>query len=121
MANMVTLLPKNACPKCGGRQYAIYESRRTGYLTDRFGEVVQYVDLGVHYSGKCLTCGKEYNDMVYMHDTFVPLTQIRKFMIEYEPANVLRSNNTDAANSAALFNPMQPSQEKGDANDKVGA
>lgn len=111
--DMVKLLPKNACPKCGGRQYAVYETQNTGYVTDRFGEIVQYVELGKHYSGKCLTCGHEYADMVYMYDTFVPLTQMRKFMIEYEPANVAKTNNTDAANSAAIINPMEPASPSG--------
>ena len=107
--NMVTMRPPHSCPRCGCREFGVYESTGTAYLTNKDGEVCAYEDLGTTYHGTCLNCGKRFK-MVHAYDTFIPMTPLQEFLIEFEPQNLAKTNNIDSKFIERPDNPMKVSK-----------
>ena len=87
---MIRLLPKGCCPKCGHRRFIVKEILSNLYLTGRDGEIVDSKEEKYIAAGKCLNCGKEY-DMAPGYNTFVPLTPIRKLLYEYSTPELVEA------------------------------
>ena len=80
---MVYMLPKGSCPRCAHRQFIVKEFTGNIYLTGRDGEVIDSKESSYVAIGKCLNCNAEY-EMYPGIDSFVPLTPLRKILLEYD-------------------------------------
>ena len=79
------LIPRHACPYCGSiKGFLVRETRSDYYLTNRDGEIEDTKDIWQIAVGKCLNCGAEM-EMYSVRNTFIPLTPLRKMLVEYEP------------------------------------
>ena len=64
---MLRLVPKGSCPRCGHRQFIIKEIQSNLYLTGRDGEIIDSKEEKYVAVGKCTNCGKEYDmDSIYV-------------------------------------------------------
>ena len=79
---MIRLLPKGSCPKCGHRQFLVKEIQSNLYLTGIDGDVIDSKEEKYVAVGKCLNCGKEYN-MLSGRDSFIPMTPLRELLYYY--------------------------------------
>ena len=100
---MIRVLPKGSCPKCGHRQFLVKEISSNLYLTGNDGEIINGREEKYIAVGKCLNCEKEY-DMAPGYNCFVPLTPIRKFLYEYSTPELI---NPVPEDMKALPNPIQ--------------
>ena len=85
---MLRILPKGSCPKCGHRQFLVKEIQSNLYLTGRDGEIIDSKEEKYIAIGKCLNCGKEY-EMAPTAYAFIPLTPLRKFLHEYSSPELI--------------------------------
>lgn len=81
MKEMVTKIPMNSCPVCGGRKYVVYEMYSEMHLTDDSGVVTDSKELIYKCNGYCRNCETKF-DMTYGSMGFVPLTPVRKVLLE---------------------------------------
>ena len=91
---MMRLVPKGSCPRCGHRQFIIKEIQSNLYLTGRDGEIIDSKEEKYVAVGKCTNCGREY-DMAPGYNTFIPLTPIRKFLYEYSTPELVEAQPRD--------------------------
>jgi len=99
----IKILPRMACPYCGNVKWVILEMSANTYYTNRDGKVAKSIENYHKARGKCLTCGREY-DMYPAYDTFIPLTPIRKLLLEFQPEELNKTNNQDFT---YIENPME--------------
>ena len=84
-------IPKDSCPKCGHRKFLVRELVGTTYLTDEFGKIVDSTD-GLHLCrGICMNCAYQC-DMYPTRQGFIPLTPLRKFLLEYSDEYLNKRN-----------------------------
>ena len=95
-------IDQHGCPRCGHKNFLIKQLSSTIYITDHDGNVCDSKDEKVVTVGKCLECGKEF-DAYPAFDSFIPLTSIRKHMIEYSATVLDKTNNMD---ETYIENPM---------------
>lgn len=103
---MIRVLPKGCCPKCGHRQFIVKEISSNLYLTGRNGEIIDSKEEKYIAVGKCLNCGKEY-EMAPSYDSFIPLTPIRKVLFDYELEEIEKDNPNN--NLESIPNPFERS------------
>lgn len=102
MKEMVHIVPLGSCPKCGHRQFIVSEHVYTEYLTNPDGEVVDSDIIDWDAEGMCCNC-KTIFEMYPTRDGFIPLTRLRKIMLEYTPHTKVLSYEE----YMALPNPME--------------
>jgi len=103
---MISILPRGSCPRCGHTKFAILECHYTGYLTDNDGYLDKYKEYGSKYLGVCLECGTGY-EMVEAYNKLIPLTPLRKKCRDYEPDKLSMTNNVELKIRPKIRNPME--------------
>ena len=105
MPLMYRLLPEGACPVCGSNKgYVVRKIESNLYLVNK-GKVVDSKEEFITTEGMCLNCHTKF-DMFEGYDTFIPLTELRKLLPEYEKVNTDRTNNLERFTAKAIDNPI---------------
>lgn len=76
------LISPKACPKCGRKEFLIYENTEELYLTNRAGEIIDHNGMSYSCKGVCLNCKSTY-DMLSVTNGYIPLTKLRKLLYNY--------------------------------------
>lgn len=93
----------HGCPRCGHKNFLVKQITSNIYMTNHDGEVCDSKEEKCVTVAKCLECGKEF-DAYPAFDSFIPLTPIRKFLIEYNTDTLDKTNNMD---ETYIKNPMK--------------
>lgn len=102
MKNMVNIIPLGACPKCGHKQFVVSEQQITEYLTNADGEIVDGIDVEYDAVGMCCNCNATF-DMYPTKEGFIPLTNLRKILLNYTPHMIVMHPQK----VPAIDNPME--------------
>ena len=109
---MIRLFPRHSCPYCGSSQgYLVKQIKSELFLTNRNGEICDSREEWSVVVGKCKTCGAEM-EMYPAFNTFIPLTPLRKMLLEYELDTLDLTNNED---SIPIMNPFSKESEKNES------
>ena len=84
MKNMVNIIPIGSCPNCGHKQFVVSEHQINEYLINRDGEIIDNREAGYDAAGMCLNC-KCVFEMYPTREGFIPLTGLRKILLDYTP------------------------------------
>ena len=87
-------LDPRGCPYCGHKNFLVKQVTSTLFVTNCDGEICASKDELTIAVGKCLKCGNEF-DCYPALDSFIPLTQISKFLLEYATNRLDLTNSMD--------------------------
>ena len=99
---MCRKVPINACPKCGHKQFIVRDVSINTLATDREGKIHDLLSEEKTAVGLCLNCNAIF-ELYPAYDSYIPLTPIRKFLREYQPIYLDKTNNIDRT---YIDNPM---------------
>ena len=110
---MIRLMPRHSCPYCGSQQgYLVKQMKSELYLVNRDGEICDSQEQWSVVVGKCKSCGAEM-EMYPAFNSFIPLTPLRKMLLEYELDTLSLTNNKD---SVPIMNPFLKERDKNESN-----
>ncbi len=105
MVEMVNIVPLAACPNCGHRQFVVFESQMSSYLTDRDGDIISTGELSYSAEGVCCRCGSIVK-MMPIRTGFIPMTRLREILFDYTPhAAMIKDESIES-----ISNPMEVSK-----------
>ena len=84
MKEMCLRIPEGACPKCGHKQFLVFESGMNVYVTNRDGVAIDSKEVSYQANGKCMNCDEVF-DMMPTPIGFIPMTPLRRWFYEYTP------------------------------------
>lgn len=90
-------IPEGSCPNCGHRQFVVFESNESIYLTNTDGEIIDSSDIINCAIGKCIKCGSEY-EMISTLTKFIPVTPLRSILFNYSPHKIKKENIINISN-----------------------
>ena len=79
--NMCKIIPYDACPRCGNREFLIYEKEENVFYTKQ-GNLQAIDNISYKCQGTCIKCKTIY-DILNTPTMFIPMTPLRKVLFNY--------------------------------------